>query len=73
MTVLFHVIACGGAGTRLWPWSRESHPKQFQSFFGDETLLQGTARRMLLNGCPVETIVCGVAPSIFTGIPGACS
>ncbi|MDE5849458.1 MAG: hypothetical protein K2H38_04905, partial [Muribaculaceae bacterium] len=25
---------CGGAGTRFWPFSRESRPKQFIDFFG---------------------------------------
>lgn len=29
-----HIILCGGAGTRLWPLSRELMPKQFIKFFG---------------------------------------
>lgn len=38
---------CGGAGTRFWPFSRESRPKQFIDFFGTgETLLQLTADRI---------------------------
>ncbi|MGO9431629.1 sugar phosphate nucleotidyltransferase, partial [Rhodoblastus sp.] len=32
--VLTPVIMCGGAGTRLWPISRESMPKQFVSLVG---------------------------------------
>ncbi len=40
------VIMCGGSGTRLWPVSRASMPKQFQRFFGDRTLLQDTAVRV---------------------------
>ena len=28
MTKIYPVIMCGGAGTRLWPLSRELHPKQ---------------------------------------------
>ncbi|MBI5405330.1 MAG: mannose-1-phosphate guanylyltransferase [Candidatus Kerfeldbacteria bacterium] len=32
------VIRCGGAGTRLWPTSRESRPKQFQPLLGSESL-----------------------------------
>jgi mannose-1-phosphate guanylyltransferase/mannose-6-phosphate isomerase len=39
-------IMCGGTGTRLWPVSRASMPKQFQSFFGERTLLQDTAVRV---------------------------
>ncbi|MGH8661797.1 MAG: mannose-1-phosphate guanylyltransferase/mannose-6-phosphate isomerase [Burkholderiales bacterium] len=40
------VILCGGAGTRLWPLSREQHPKQLLALAGDDTLLQATARRV---------------------------
>ena len=40
------VILCGGAGTRLWPASREEHPKQLLSLLGGETLLQTTLRRL---------------------------
>ncbi len=42
------VIMCGGAGTRFWPFSRESRPKQFIDFFGTgQTLLQMTVERVL--------------------------
>jgi len=40
------VILCGGSGTRLWPLSREQHPKQLLALSGEDTLLQATARRM---------------------------
>ena len=39
------VILCGGSGTRLWPLSREHHPKQLQALNGERTLLQQTALR----------------------------
>lgn len=39
------VILAGGVGTRLWPFSRRSSPKQFQSFLGKRTLLQHTFER----------------------------
>lgn len=39
------VVMCGGGGTRLWPVSRASMPKQFQAFVGDRTLLQETVLR----------------------------
>jgi mannose-1-phosphate guanylyltransferase/mannose-6-phosphate isomerase len=37
---------CGGAGTRLWPASRENRPKQFLSLFGPLSLFQDTVRRV---------------------------
>lgn len=39
------VILSGGAGTRLWPVSRESRPKQMHALTGTETMLQLTALR----------------------------
>jgi mannose-1-phosphate guanylyltransferase/mannose-6-phosphate isomerase len=38
-------VLCGGAGTRLWPLSREAFPKQFHRVAGSETLFQQTWRR----------------------------
>ena len=40
------VILCGGSGTRLWPLSRKSYPKQFVPLVGEQTLFQGSALRM---------------------------
>ncbi|HQQ68858.1 MAG TPA: mannose-1-phosphate guanylyltransferase/mannose-6-phosphate isomerase [Alicycliphilus sp.] len=40
------VVLSGGAGTRLWPLSREKYPKQLLSFVGQDTLLQATLRRL---------------------------
>ena len=42
------IIMCGGKGTRLWPLSRESYPKQFLSLYGDKnkSLLQLTLERI---------------------------
>ena len=39
------VILCGGSGTRLWPLSREYHPKPLHAVNGERTLLQETALR----------------------------
>ncbi|SVD79562.1 uncharacterized protein METZ01_LOCUS432416, partial [marine metagenome] len=39
------VILCGGSGTRLWPLSRELHPKQLLSLVDDRSLLQNTVTR----------------------------
>lgn len=40
------VLLCGGSGTRLWPLSRKSYPKQFVPLVGQETLFQASARRL---------------------------
>jgi mannose-1-phosphate guanylyltransferase len=40
------VIMAGGKGTRLWPLSRASAPKQFIQFIGDKTLFQNTLARV---------------------------
>jgi mannose-1-phosphate guanylyltransferase / mannose-6-phosphate isomerase len=40
------VILCGGSGTRLWPLSRKSFPKQFVPLIGDRSLLQLTLERV---------------------------
>ncbi len=40
------LIMCGGAGTRLWPASREGRPKQFLPLFGPHSTFQETVRRV---------------------------
>jgi mannose-1-phosphate guanylyltransferase/mannose-6-phosphate isomerase len=40
------LIMCGGAGTRLWPASREGRPKQFLPLFGKYSTFQDTLRRV---------------------------
>lgn len=39
------VVLAGGSGTRLWPYSRRSFPKQFLHFGNEQTLLQKTCLR----------------------------
>jgi mannose-1-phosphate guanylyltransferase/mannose-6-phosphate isomerase len=46
MTDVSPFVLCGGAGTRLWPLSREAFPKQFHKIAGSETLFQQTCRRL---------------------------
>jgi mannose-1-phosphate guanylyltransferase / mannose-6-phosphate isomerase len=41
------VLLAGGTGTRLWPLSRKSYPKQFSTLLGKETLFQNSARRLI--------------------------
>jgi mannose-1-phosphate guanylyltransferase/mannose-6-phosphate isomerase len=40
MAKILPVIMCGGSGTRVWPESRESRPKQFISLVGDRSTFQ---------------------------------
>ena len=40
------VILAGGSGTRLWPLSRKSYPKQFVPLLGETTLFRSAARRL---------------------------
>lgn len=59
---IYPVLLAGGSGTRLWPVSRERHPKQLVSFEGRDSLLQNTIKRLqpLLDVQKVK-IVCGKA------------
>lgn len=45
MSTLHPVILCGGSGTRLWPASRKTFPKQFAPLLGQNSLYQGTLQR----------------------------
>jgi mannose-1-phosphate guanylyltransferase/mannose-6-phosphate isomerase len=51
------VLLCGGSGTRLWPTSRKSYPKQFAQGFGEHTLFQKTALRLSGDGYEQPIIV----------------
>ena len=44
--IIVPVILSGGSGTRLWPLSRQLHPKQLLPLVGEQTLLQQTVRRL---------------------------
>lgn len=43
---IYPVILCGGSGTRLWPLSRKSYPKQFAQLTGEQSLFQATVERV---------------------------
>ncbi|EPX77015.1 mannose-1-phosphate guanylyltransferase/mannose-6-phosphate isomerase [Litoreibacter arenae] len=53
------LLLCGGSGTRLWPLSRKSYPKQFAKLTGDESLFQASARRLAGDGFAEPMIVTG--------------
>lgn len=58
---LVPVVLCGGSGTRLWPLSRETYPKQFLAFNGEQTMLQDTVLR--LQGLPSDVVT--LAPPVL--------
>ena len=43
------ILLAGGSGTRLWPSSRKTYPKQFMQLTANETLFQQSAQRVV--GC----------------------
>ncbi|MBC7158390.1 MAG: mannose-1-phosphate guanylyltransferase/mannose-6-phosphate isomerase [Rhodobacteraceae bacterium] len=55
------IVLCGGSGTRLWPLSRRSYPKQFAPLMGVESLFQASVRRLSGPGF--------AAPAVVTGDP----
>jgi mannose-1-phosphate guanylyltransferase/mannose-6-phosphate isomerase len=52
------VILSGGSGTRLWPVSRESFPKQFWPLVSDRSMIEETARRAVGPGFAAPIVVC---------------
>jgi mannose-1-phosphate guanylyltransferase/mannose-6-phosphate isomerase len=59
--VLTPVILSGGAGTRLWPLSRELYPKQLLPLTGTRTMLQQTLLRLDGLATTAPVIVCNEA------------
>ena len=60
-TCIFPVILCGGTGSRLWPLSRKSYPKQFLSINNNtaKSLLQSTQERIKnLKGLKDPILIC---------------
>ena len=55
------VILCGGTGSRLWPLSRKSYPKQFLSISNNsnKSLLQSTQERIMkVKGIESPILIC---------------
>jgi mannose-1-phosphate guanylyltransferase/mannose-6-phosphate isomerase len=63
-TTILPVILAGGVGTRLWPVSRRSIPKQFTALHSDKSMLQETVDRL-------AALDNAVGPIIVTGSPQA--
>jgi mannose-1-phosphate guanylyltransferase/mannose-6-phosphate isomerase len=59
--MLVPVILSGGAGTRLWPLSRELYPKQLLPLVGSQTMLQDTVRRLAGVDAGAPVVVCNEA------------
>src|SRR3569833_430150 len=59
--MLVPVILSGGAGTRLWPLSRELYPKQLLPLMGEYTMLQDTVRRLTGLDATAPVVVCNDA------------
>ena len=53
------LLLCGGSGTRLWPLSRKSYPKQFAALTGDQSLFQASALRLSGPGFAPPTVITG--------------
>jgi mannose-1-phosphate guanylyltransferase/mannose-6-phosphate isomerase len=62
MSSVFPVILSGGAGTRLWPLSREMYPKQLLALTSRHSMLQDTALRLAgIAGARKPLVVCNEA------------
>jgi mannose-1-phosphate guanylyltransferase/mannose-6-phosphate isomerase len=55
------VLMSGGAGTRLWPLSRQAKPKQFHALGGPRTLIQDTALRFTTEAFAPPVVICNLA------------
>jgi mannose-1-phosphate guanylyltransferase/mannose-6-phosphate isomerase len=53
------LILSGGSGTRLWPLSRKSYPKQFVNLTGEESLFQASAQRLSGEGFGAPMVITG--------------
>ncbi|HLZ76634.1 mannose-1-phosphate guanylyltransferase [Phenylobacterium sp.] len=61
MAKITPVLMSGGAGTRLWPLSRQAKPKQFHTLGGERTLIQDTALRFATDAFAPPVVICSLA------------
>src|SRR5919202_3662264 len=74
---LYGLIMAGGVGTRLWPRSRKTRPKQFLPLLSDRTMLQQTVDRvrpliepsaiLVVTGREYVGLACDQLPEVPTG------
>ena len=57
MAEIHPLLLCGGAGTRLWPLSRKSYPKQFAQITGPASLFQSSAQRLSGPGFAAPAVI----------------
>ena len=53
------VLLCGGSGTRLWPLSRKSYPKQFTDILGGRSLFEASVQRFSGAGFAAPVVITG--------------
>jgi mannose-1-phosphate guanylyltransferase len=51
------IVTAGGQGTKLWPYSRENKPKQFQAVVGDKSLYTETIETLLKKFTPEDIFI----------------
>ena len=51
------IVTAGGQGTKLWPYSRETKPKQFQAVVGDKSLYTETIEVLLQKFAPEDIFI----------------
>jgi mannose-1-phosphate guanylyltransferase/mannose-6-phosphate isomerase len=66
MTRITPVLMSGGAGTRLWPLSRQARPKQFHALGGERTLIQETALRFATEAFAAPMVIGSAAHADLT-------
>ena len=66
-STIIPVILSGGTGTRLWPVSRESFPKQFWPLASDQSLIAETATRTAGGDFAAPLVVCNEAHRFMVG------
>jgi mannose-1-phosphate guanylyltransferase/mannose-1-phosphate guanylyltransferase/mannose-6-phosphate isomerase len=74
--MILPVILSGGSGSRLWPLSRESYPKQFWPLVSERPMLEETARRAAGEAFHPPMVICNEAHRFLVAeqlraIPGA--
>ena len=51
------IVTAGGQGTKMWPYSRQDKPKQFQPIIGDQTLYEQTIKALMTDFAPEDIFV----------------